>query len=305
MEGCSKYCTYCVVPYTRGEEVSRPFDDVIAEVAELAEQGVREINLLGQNVNAYRGPMHDGEIADLALLIRYCAAVDGIDRIRFTTSHPVEFSDSLIEAYAEVPELVSFLHLPVQSGSDRILASMKRGHTALEYKDKVRRLRRARPGICISSDFIVGFPGETDADFEATMDLVGDVDFDQSFSFIYSARPGTPAADYPDDVPLAVKQERLARLQQRITHQAQVISRRMVGTTQRVLVTGPSRKDPAKLAGRTENNRVVNFDGPVSMVGDFADLVITEALPNSLRGQLQAPPGALDRAAAGVSGAPR
>lgn len=305
MEGCSKYCTYCVVPYTRGEEVSRPFDDVIAEVAELAEQGVREINLLGQNVNAYRGPMHDGEIADLALLIRYCAAVDGIDRIRFTTSHPVEFSDSLIEAYAEVPELVSFLHLPVQSGSDRILASMKRGHTALEYKDKVRRLRRARPGICIASDFIVGFPGETDADFEATMDLVGDVDFDQSFSFIYSARPGTPAADYPDDVPLAVKQERLARLQQRITHQAQVISRRMVGTTQRVLVTGPSRKDPAKLAGRTENNRVVNFDGPVSMVGDFADLVITEALPNSLRGQLQAPPGALDRAAAGVSGAPR
>jgi tRNA-2-methylthio-N6-dimethylallyladenosine synthase len=305
MEGCSKYCTYCVVPYTRGEEVSRPFDDVIAEVAELAEQGVREINLLGQNVNAYRGPMHDGEIADLALLIRYCAAVDGIDRIRFTTSHPVEFSDSLIEAYAEVPELVSFLHLPVQSGSDRILASMKRGHTALEYKDKVRRLRRARPGICISSDFIVGFPGETDADFEATMDLVGDVDFDQSFSFIYSARPGTPAADYPDDVPLAVKQERLARLQQRITHQAQVISRRMVGTTQRVLVTGPSRKDPAKLAGRTENNRVVNFDGPVSMVGDFADLVITEALPNSLRGQLQAPPGALDRAAAGVPGAPR
>ncbi|WP_296898253.1 tRNA (N6-isopentenyl adenosine(37)-C2)-methylthiotransferase MiaB, partial [Thiohalocapsa sp.] len=233
MEGCSKYCTFCVVPYTRGEEISRPFDDVIAEVASLAEQGVREVNLLGQNVNAYRGPMHDGEIADLALLIRYVAAVDGIERIRFTTSHPVEFSDSLIECYRDVPELVSFLHLPVQSGSDRILAQMKRGHTALEYKEKIRRLKRARPGISISSDFIVGFPGETETDFAATMDLVTDIGFDQSFSFIYSQRPGTPAAALPDDVPQAVKQARLARLQQQINHQAQVISRRMVGETHR------------------------------------------------------------------------
>jgi tRNA-2-methylthio-N6-dimethylallyladenosine synthase len=290
MEGCSKYCTFCVVPYTRGEEISRPFDDVIHEVAGLADQGVREVNLLGQNVNAYRGPMHDGELADLALLIRYVAAVDGIERIRFTTSHPMEFSDSLIEAYAEVPELVSFLHLPVQSGSDRILAMMKRGHTALEYKDKIRRLRRARPDICLSSDFIVGFPGETEADFEATMALVEDMGFDQSFSFIYSQRPGTPAAALPDDVPHAVKQARLARLQQRINHQAQVISRRMVGEVHRVLVEGPSRKDPAELAGRTENNRVVNFAGPASLVGDFADLRISAALPNSLRGELIAAP---------------
>jgi tRNA-2-methylthio-N6-dimethylallyladenosine synthase len=290
MEGCSKYCTFCVVPYTRGEEISRPFDDVIHEVAGLADQGVREVNLLGQNVNAYRGPMHDGELADLALLIRYVAAVDGIERIRFTTSHPTEFSDSLIEAYAEVPELVSFLHLPVQSGSDRILAMMKRGHTALEYKDKIRRLRRARPDICLSSDFIVGFPGETEADFEATMALVEDMGFDQSFSFIYSQRPGTPAAALPDDVPHAVKQARLARLQQRINHQAQVISRRMVGVVHRVLVEGPSRKDPAELAGRTENNRVVNFAGPASLVGDFADLRISAALPNSLRGELIAAP---------------
>ncbi|NBC47238.1 MAG: tRNA (N6-isopentenyl adenosine(37)-C2)-methylthiotransferase MiaB [Gammaproteobacteria bacterium] len=289
MEGCSKYCTYCVVPYTRGEEISRPFDDVIDEVAGLAEQGVREIHLLGQNVNAYRGLMHDGEIADLALLIRFCAAVEGVDRIRFTTSHPVEFSDSLIDAYAEVPELVSYLHLPVQSGSDRILALMKRGHTTLEYKDKIRRLRRARPDICISSDFIVGFPGETEADFEETLRLVSEVEFDQSFSFIYSARPGTPAADYPDDVPLATKQARLARLQQQINHQAQVVSRRMVGTVQRVLITGPSRKDPAQLAGRTENNRVVNVAGPPQLTGQFADVLITEALPNSLRGQLQEP----------------
>ncbi|MBK1703047.1 tRNA (N6-isopentenyl adenosine(37)-C2)-methylthiotransferase MiaB [Halochromatium glycolicum] len=287
MEGCSKYCTYCVVPYTRGEEISRPFDDVIAEVAGLADQGVREIHLLGQNVNAYRGLMHDGEIADLALLIRFCAAVEGIDRVRFTTSHPVEFSDSLIEAYAEVPELVSYLHLPVQSGSDRILALMKRGHTVLEYKDKVRRLRRARPDICISSDFIVGFPGETETDFDETLRLVSEVGFDQSFSFIYSARPGTPAAEYPDDVPLATKQARLARLQQQINHQAQVVSRRMVGTVQRVLITGPSRKDPAQLAGRTENNRVVNLAGPPQLTSQFADVLITEALPNSLRGQLQ------------------
>jgi tRNA-2-methylthio-N6-dimethylallyladenosine synthase len=286
MEGCSKYCTYCVVPYTRGEEVSRPFDDVIAEVAGLADQGVREVNLLGQNVNAYRGLMHDGEIADLALLIRYCAAIEGIERIRFTTSHPVEFSDSLIEVYAEVPELVSYLHLPVQSGSDRILALMKRGHTAIEYKDKIKRLRRARPGICISSDFIVGFPGETEADFEATMRLIEEIGFDQSYSFIYSARPGTPAAGYADRVPAAVKQERLARLQHRVNQQAQQISRQMVGTVHRVLVTGPSRKDPSQLGGRTENNRVVNFSGPSELIGDFADLLITEALPNSLRGEL-------------------
>jgi tRNA-2-methylthio-N6-dimethylallyladenosine synthase len=301
MEGCSKYCTFCVVPYTRGEEISRPFDDVIAEVASLAEQGVREVNLLGQNVNAYRGPMHDGEIADLALLIRYVAAVDGIERIRFTTSHPVEFSDSLIECYRDVPELVSFLHLPVQSGSDRILAQMKRGHTALEYKEKIRRLKRARPGISISSDFIIGFPGETETDFAATMDLVTDIGFDQSFSFIYSQRPGTPAAALPDDVPQAIKQARLARLQQQINHQAQVISRRMVGETHRVLVEGPSRKDPAQLAGRTENNRVVNFAGPASLIGAFADLRITEALPNSLRGELArsfaaSPPAAADAA---------
>ncbi len=309
MEGCSKYCTYCVVPYTRGEEVSRPFDDVIAEVAGLAEQGVREVNLLGQNVNAYRGPMHDGEIADLALLIRYCAAIDGIDRIRFTTSHPVEFSESLIEAYAEVPELVSYLHLPVQSGSDRILALMKRGHTAVEYKDKIRRLRRARPEISISSDFIVGFPGETDDDFEATLSLVSEVGFDQSFSFIYSARPGTPAADYADLLPAEIKQERLARLQQLINQQAQQISRMMVGEVHQVLVTRPSRKDPSQLAGRTENNRVVNFSGPETLIGSFADLLITEALPNSLRGEIHqiAPTGsagAIGRAAeAGLSGA--
>jgi len=286
MEGCSKYCTFCVVPYTRGEEISRPFDDVIAEVASLAEQGVREVNLLGQNVNAYRGPMHDGEIADLALLIRYVAAVDGIERIRFTTSHPVEFSDSLIECYRDVPALVSFLHLPVQSGSDRILAQMKRGHTALEYKEKIRKLRHARPGISVSSDFIIGFPGETDADFDATLRLVTDIGFDQSFSFIYSQRPGTPAAALADDVPHTVKQARLARLQQQINHQAQVISRQMVDGVHRVLVEGPSRKDPHQLAGRTENNRVVNFTGPASLIGTFVDLRITEALPNSLRGVL-------------------
>jgi len=285
MEGCSKYCTYCVVPYTRGEEVSRPFDDLIAEIADLAEQGVREVNLLGQNVNAYRGPMHDGTIADLALLIRYAAAIDGIDRIRFTTSHPVEFTDALIDIFAEVPELVSHLHLPVQSGSDYVLAAMKRGHTALEYKAKIRKLRRARPDISISSDFIVGFPGESDSDFAATLALVEEIGFDASFSFIYSRRPGTPAADYADEVPQSVKQERLAHLQQRLTHQAHVISRRMVGTVQRVLVDGPSRKDPEELSGRTENNRVVNFPGSVDRVGDFADVRITAALPNSLRGE--------------------
>ncbi|ADC63594.1 tRNA (N6-isopentenyl adenosine(37)-C2)-methylthiotransferase MiaB [Allochromatium vinosum] len=286
MEGCSKYCTYCVVPYTRGEEISRPFDDVIAEVADLAEQGVREINLLGQNVNAYRGLMADGSTASLALLIRYVAAVEGIGRIRFTTSHPVEFGDDLIETFAEVPELASFVHLPVQSGSDRILAAMKRGHTALEYRCKIKRLREARPDICISSDFIVGFPNETDADFDATIDLIDQVGFDHSFSFVYSRRPGTPAADYPDAVPLEVKKARLERLQQRIDTNAQRISRQMVGTVQRVLVEGPSRKDPAQLAGRTENNRVVNFDGPAELIGQFVDLTITESLPNSLRGQL-------------------
>jgi tRNA-2-methylthio-N6-dimethylallyladenosine synthase len=284
MEGCSKYCTYCVVPYTRGEEVSRPFDDVLTEVFRLAEQGVREVNLLGQNVNAYRGVMDDGDIADLALLIHYVAAVEGIERIRYTTSHPVELTDSLIQAYAEVPQLVGHLHLPVQSGSDRILALMKRGHTALEYKAKVRRLRAARPDLSLSSDFIVGFPGETDADFEATMKLIDDVGFDQSFSFIFSARPGTPAADLPDDVPLDVKKARLARLQARIGEMANAISASMVGSVQRVLVDRPARKDPAQLAGRTENNRVVNFAGPADLIGQFVDVRITEALPNSLRG---------------------
>ncbi len=289
MEGCSKYCTYCVVPYTRGEEISRPFDDVIAEVAKLAEQGVREVNLLGQNVNAYRGKMHDGAIADLALLIRYVAAIDGIDRIRFTTSHPVEFSDALIEVYAEVPELVSHLHLPVQSGSDRILSLMKRGHSAADYKDKIARLRRVRPDLSLSSDFIVGFPGETEADFEATMQFIEDIGFDHSFSFLYSARPGTPAAEMPDDVLQMVKQARLARLQQRINDMAQQISRRMVGTMQRILVERPARKDAAQLAGRTENNRVVNFDGSEALIGQFVEVLITEALPNSLRGELVEP----------------
>jgi len=286
MEGCSKYCTFCVVPYTRGEEISRPFDNVIAEVVSLAGQGVREINLLGQNVNAYRGPMHDGQVADLATLIYYVAAVDGIDRIRFTTSHPVEFTDSLIEAYADVPELASYLHLPVQHGADRILARMKRGHTALEYKQKIRKLRAARPGISISSDFIVGFPGETDADFEATMQLIDDVGFDQSFSFIYSPRPGTPAAGYADDTDAKTKKERLQILQARITQQAMNISRAMVGSTQRVLVEKTSKKNPRQMTGRTENMRWVNFDADASLVGQFVDVVITEALPNSLRGRL-------------------
>ncbi len=285
MEGCSKYCTFCVVPYTRGTEISRPFDDVIAECVQLASQGVREINLLGQNVNAYRGQMHDGEIADLALLIRYVAAIDGIDRIRFTTSHPVEFSDSLIDVYKDVPELVSFVHLPVQSGSDRILMQMKRGHSAWEYKQKINRLKQVRPGITISSDFIIGFPGETEQDFEHTMQLIRDVDFDQSYSFIYSRRPGTPAAELPDDVPLAVKQERLAILQNQISNQAMRYSRAMVGTVQSVLVERPSRKDPTKLAGRTENNRVVNFSGDASLIGEFVDILITDVQPNSLRGE--------------------
>ncbi len=287
MEGCSKYCSFCVVPYTRGEEISRPFDDVIAEVAVLAEQGVREVNLLGQNVNAYRGPMHDGQTADLATLIYYVAAIEGIERIRFTTSHPVEFTDSLIQAYAEVPKLASYLHLPVQHGSDRVLAQMKRGHTALEYKQKIRKLREARPGISLSSDFIVGFPGETDKDFEQLMHLVADVGFDQSFSFIYSARPGTPAANLEDDTPLEVKKQRLQVLQARINQQAMAISLAMVGTTQRVLVERVSKKSDRQVSGRTENMRWVNFDGDASLIGEFVDVAITEALPNSLRGRLQ------------------
>ena len=285
MEGCSKYCTFCVVPYTRGTEISRPFDDVITEVAQLAEQGVREINLLGQNVNAFRGTMHDGEIADLATLIHYVAAVDGIDRIRYTTSHPVEFSDSLIQAYAEVPELVDHLHLPIQSGSDRILAAMKRGHMAIEYKQKIRKLREIRPNISLSSDFIIGFPGETDKDYEDTMKLIEDVGFDKSFSFIYSARPGTPASSFADDVPEQVKKTRLYRLQQRITEMEQEISQKMVGTVQKVLVERASKRDDKQVAGRTENNRIVNFDGDHALIGNFAEVEITEAQPNSLRGK--------------------
>jgi tRNA-2-methylthio-N6-dimethylallyladenosine synthase len=288
MEGCSKYCTFCVVPYTRGEEMSRPVAQVMDEVRGLAAQGVSEVTLLGQNVNAYRGDL-DGGHADLAALIYHVAAVPGIERIRFTTSHPVEFRDSLIEAYRDVRELASYLHLPVQSGSDRILALMKRGHTMLEYKQKIRRLREARPGISLSSDFIVGFPGETDRDFEATMQLIEELGFDQSFSFIYSRRPGTPAASLPDDVPHEVKQARLERLQAHIDAHAYSISRAMVGTVQRVLVERPAKKDPRQLAGRTENNRWVNFDGPASLLGRFADVVVTEALPNSLRGRLAAP----------------
>jgi tRNA-2-methylthio-N6-dimethylallyladenosine synthase len=286
MEGCSKYCSFCVVPYTRGEEISRPFDDVIAECALLADKGVREINLLGQNVNAYRGAMHDGATADLALLIHYVAAIDGIDRIRFTTSHPIEFTQSLIDAFGEVPKLANYLHLPVQSGSDRVLAMMKRGHTALEYRQKIRRLRQRRPDISLSSDFIVGFPGETERDFEDTLKLIRDLDFDQSFSFIYSARPGTPAAALPDGLPLEVKKERLQRLQDLVNSQAERYSRAMVGTRQRLLVAGVSKKNPKQLAGRTENNRVVNFDGPPRLVGEFVDVIITEALSHSLRGRV-------------------
>ena len=283
MEGCSKYCSFCVVPYTRGEEFSRPFDDVLEEVVSLAEQGVREITLLGQNVNAYRGAMHEGGIADLALLLSFASTVEGIDRLRFTTSHPAEFSDELISVYGEVPELVSHLHLPVQSGSDTVLAGMKRPYTVERYVDRIERLRRVRPGISISSDFIVGFPGETEADFEATMDLVEQIRFDSSFSFIYSPRPGTPAASLIDDVPITVKKARLSRLQSVITEHARHISERMVGTRQRVLVERPSKKDPQQLSGRTENNRVVNFDGGPDLIGRFVDLQITQALPNSLR----------------------
>ncbi len=284
MEGCSKYCTFCVVPYTRGEEISRPLDDIIAEIVSLAEQGVREVNLLGQNVNAYRGMMDDGDIADLALLIHYVAAIDGIDRIRYTTSHPVEFSDNLIEAYATVPELVSHIHLPVQSGSDRVLMMMKRGHSALEYRHKINKLRKIRPDLSLSSDFIIGFPGETDADFEATMKLINDVGFDTSFSFIYSARPGTPAAFMPDNISMDTKKDRLRKLQDAILMQANLISRKMVGTVQSILVEGVSRKSNKEMQGRTENNRVVNFVGSPSMVGQFLEVEITSALANSLRG---------------------
>src|SRR5690348_16616306 len=288
MEGCSKYCSFCVVPYTRGEEISRPFDDVLAEVASLAEQGVREINLLGQNVNAYRGPMHDGNVADLALLIRATAQLDEIGRIRFTTSHPLEFSDSLVAAYRDVPKLANFLHLPVQSGSDRVLAMMKRGYTTLEFKSKIRKLRAVRPDICISSDFIVGFPGETDADFEQTMKLIEDVGFDQSFSFIYSRRPGTPAANLHDDTPDFVKHERLEHLQATINAHAAKISEAMVGSVQRVLVTGPSARNPNELTGKTENMRSVNFPGDARMTGQFVDVTITAALTNSLRARITA-----------------
>lgn len=286
MEGCSKYCSYCVVPYTRGEEISRPFDDVLAECYQLATQGVREINFLGQNVNDYRGKMVSGDIADLALLIHYTSAIDGIDRIRFTTSHPLAFSDNLINAYAEVPALANHLHLPIQSGSDRILSLMKRGYTALEYKSKIRKLRKVRPDIRLSTDIIVGFPGETDRDFEDTLNLVHEIGFDLSFSFIYSARPGTPAANLTDDTPMEVKKQRLKILQDRLLLQANRYSESMVGSTQRILVTGISKKDIAQLAGRTECNRVVNFDGPLTLQGQFVDVLITEALPNSLRGRV-------------------
>jgi len=288
MEGCSKYCSFCVVPYTRGEEISRPFQQVMLEVRRLADQGVREITLLGQNVNAYAGPMADGALADLATLIHSVAAVDEIERIRFTTSHPLDFNDSLIEAYANVPKLNDFMHLPVQSGSDRILAAMKRGHTVLEYKQKLRRLRAVRPRICISTDIIVGFPGETDADFTATMNLVGEIGFDQSFTFLYSRRPGTPAAALADEVPQEVKQQRLFLLQQRLNAQARAISDSMVGSTQRVLVERPSKRNSRQLAGRTDNNRWVNFDGSQALINRFVDVTITEAMPNSLRGRLVA-----------------
>jgi len=290
MEGCSKYCTFCVVPYTRGEEISRPFEQVLHEIRALAQQGVREVTLLGQNVNAYAGPMEDGTIADLATLIHFVSAIDGVERIRFTTSHPLDFNDSLVEAYSNVPKLNNYLHLPVQSGSDRILAAMKRGHTVLEYKQKLRKLRAVRPDICISTDIIVGFPGETDEDFTATMNLIADVGFDQSFSFIYSRRPGTPAAALADEVPHEVKQRRLELLQQRLNGQARAISQRMVGTRQRVLVERPAKRNRQQLAGRTDNNRWVNFDGPANdpmgLINRFADVVITEAMPNSLRGRL-------------------
>jgi tRNA-2-methylthio-N6-dimethylallyladenosine synthase len=286
MEGCGKYCTFCVVPYTRGEEVSRPLEDVLGEVAALARQGVREVNLLGQNVNAYRGPAADGDEADLALLLHYVSATPGIERIRFTTSHPLEFSDALIDAYRELPKLVSHLHLPVQSGSDRILAAMKRGYTREDYLEIIRKLRVARPDISLSSDFIVGFPGETEGDFQDTLQLIEEVGFDLSFSFVYSARPGTPASELADATPDAVKKERLGRLQTLINAQAAAMSRDMIDTVQLILVEGTSRKNPQQLSGRTENNRVVNFNAHPSLAGQIVDVLITEALPNSLRGRL-------------------
>ncbi|HVS26628.1 MAG TPA: tRNA (N6-isopentenyl adenosine(37)-C2)-methylthiotransferase MiaB [Burkholderiales bacterium] len=288
MEGCSKYCSFCVVPYTRGEEVSRPFDDVLAEVAELAEHGVKEVTLLGQNVNAYRGPMNDGDTADFALLLEYLAEIPGIERLRYTTSHPLEFTQRLIDAYGKTPKLVSHVHLPVQSGSDRVLAAMKRGYTALEYKSIVRRLRKVRPEISLTSDFIVGFPGETEEDFQATLRLVDEVGFDASFCFTYSPRPGTPAAELPNQVPEETKLERLARLQKKIESRDQAISHGMVGTRQRVLVEGRSKKNAGELAGRTDNNRVVNFAGHTRLIGNFVDLNITAAMPHSLRGEMTA-----------------
>ena len=286
MEGCSKYCSFCIVPYTRGEEMSRGFESVLAEVRSLAAQGVAEVTLLGQNVNAYRAPMRDGALVDLATLIHHVARVPGIERVRFTTSHPLEFNDSLIEAFASVPQLANHLHLPVQSGSDRVLALMKRGYTSLEFKDKVRRLRAVRPDISLSSDFIVGFPGETERDFEATLALVREVGFDQSFSFLYSRRPGTPAAALPDAVAHEVKQQRLARLQAQLESQAHAISESMVGTRQRVLIERPARRNSRELAGRTANNRWVNFAGPASLIDRFAEVEVTAALAHSLRGRL-------------------
>jgi len=286
MEGCSKYCSFCVVPYTRGEEISRPLDDVVAEIVQLARQGVREITLLGQNVNGYRGATHDGKLADFATLLRYVALIDEIERIRFTTSHPLEFDDRLIQAFADIPKLANYLHLPVQSGSDRILARMKRGYTVLEYKQKVRRLLEVRPDISLSTDIIVGFPGESAHDFEATMKLVAEIGFDQSYSFVYSPRPGTPAASFPDDVTQDEKLARLARLQERLNQQAKAISDSMVGTIQRVLVERPSVKNELELAGKTENNRWINFQCDARLIGQFVNVQVTEALRNSLRGRL-------------------
>jgi tRNA-2-methylthio-N6-dimethylallyladenosine synthase len=286
MEGCSKYCSFCVVPYTRGEEISRPLQDVLAEISTLVAQGVREINLLGQNVNAYRGEMADGDIASFALLLHYVAAIDGIDRIRFTTSHPIEFTDDIIEAFAQIPELVNHLHLPVQSGSDNVLAMMKRGHTRADYLETMAKMKAVRPGISLSSDFIIGFPGETEQDFEDTMALIEEVGFDLSYSFLYSARPGTPAAELPDDMSEEVKKARLARLKQRIEEMTMAISESMIGTVQTILVEGVSRKSPLHITGRTENNRVVNFIGHPRLAGQFVDVLITEALPNSLRGKI-------------------
>jgi tRNA-2-methylthio-N6-dimethylallyladenosine synthase len=288
MEGCSKYCSFCVVPYTRGDEINRPLDAVIAEVAQLAAQGVREVTLLGQNVNAYRGEMSDGALVDLATLLHHVAAIDGIERIRFTTSHPLEFDDSLIEAYASLPKLANHLHLPVQSGSDRVLAAMKRGYTALEFKARIRKLREVRPDISVTSDFIVGFPGETERDFAATLALVRDLNIDQSFSFLYSRRPGTPAASLPDEVPHLEKQARLERLQVLLEEHAQARNRALVGSVQRVLIERPSRKDATELAGRTEDNRWVNFPGPAKLIGHFVDVEITEAKAHSLRGRIVA-----------------